>query len=477
MLQPSDLVLTVAQMRAAEQAVFDSGVSVDALMERAGRGAAEYVWRMAAGRPVTILCGPGNNGGDGYVIAEALRERGLAVQVVAPVEPKTAAARNARARFKGNVHADGARLSGAVLVDCLFGSGLTRGLSEELTGLLTGLAHRHQHCIAVDLPSGVQSDSGAVLSPLPHYDLTLALGAWKWAHYLMPAAQHMGMLRLVNIGVDAEAQRDATTPRLLTKPQLAVPARNAHKYTRGLVTVVAGAMPGAALLAARAAQHGGAGYVKVLTDGAKVEAPADLVVDRRPLGEALDDPRIASILIGPGLGRDAVAERRLEQVLYLERDVPTVLDADALLLVGPYRWPAPSQRNIVVTPHAGELAALSNAFTIPPNGGPFADKVQQAIELDWLTNATVVAKGPDTVVFQSNFGMMVAPAVSSWLSTAGTGDVLAGLIASRLATGADPVAAASQALWLHGEAARLAGPVFTASGLAERIAEAYAASL
>ncbi|MFN4114421.1 MAG: NAD(P)H-hydrate dehydratase [Sphingomonadaceae bacterium] len=477
MPQGSDLVLTVAQMQAAEQAVFDKGLSVDELMERAGRGAAEYVWRMAAGRAVTVLCGPGNNGGDGYVIAETLRARGLAVRVVAPTEPKTNGARSARARYQGDVSAGRGNTGGAVLVDCLFGSGLTRGLSDELSDLLTGLASRHHHCIAVDLPSGVHSDSGAVLSPLPRYDLTVALGAWKWAHCLMPAAQHMGALRLVDIGVDAEAQRDFTTPRLLAKPRLSVPARDAHKYTRGLVAVVAGDMPGAALLAAQAAQHGGAGYVKLLTDGGHVHAPADLVVDRRTLGEALADPRIGAILIGPGLGRDSAAARRLEQVLYLERAVPTVLDAEALLLVGPDRWPAPSDRTIVVTPHAAEIASLAKAFELPPNKGPFADKVHQAIELDWLTNATVVAKGPDTVVFQRDLGMVLAPAASSWLSTAGTGDVLAGLIASRLATGADSLSAASAALWLHGEAARLAGPVFTAAGLAERIPEVYAACL
>ena len=477
MALPSDLVLTVAQMQAAEQAVFDSGISVDALMERAGRGAAEYVWRIAAGRPVTVVCGPGNNGGDGYVIAETLRDRGLAVQVVAPMEPRTAAARNARARFRGEVCADGTALSGAVLVDCLFGSGLTRGLSDDLVALLLGLAGRHQHCIAVDLPSGVHSDTAAVLSSLPRYDLTLALGAWKWAHFIMPAAQHMGALRLVDINVDAPAQRDFTTPRVLGKPQLAAPERDAHKYTRGLVVVVAGAMPGAALLAAKAAQHGGAGYVKLLTDGADVAAPADLVVDRRPLAEALADPRIASVLIGPGLGRDDAAARRLEQVLYLGREVPTVLDADALMLVRPDRWPAPSDRSLVVTPHAGELAAMAKAFGTLPNQGPLAEKAQQVIELGWLTDATVVAKGPDTLVFQRDLGMLLAPPVSSWLSTAGTGDVLAGLIASRLATGTDPVSAAGEALWLHGEAARLAGPVFTASDLAERVPEAYAACL
>lgn len=477
MPQPSDLVLTVAQMQAAEQAVFDSGVSVDALMERVGRGAAEYVWRMAAGRAVTVLCGPGNNGGDGYVIAQVLRERGLAVRVVAPKEPKTDAARNARQRYRGEISADGSDVSGAVLVDCLFGSGLTRGLSDELVNLLQGLASRHHHCIAVDLPSGVQSDSGAVLSPLPGYDLTLALGAWKWAHFIMPAAQHMGALRLVGIDVDAEAQRDFVTPRVLARPHFMAPPRGARKYTRGLVAVVAGAMPGAALLAAQSAQYGGAGYVKLLTDGVQVAAPADLVVDQRPLGEALADPRIACVLIGPGLGRDDLAVKRLEQVLFLNREVPTVLDADALMLIGPDRWPAPSDRPIVVTPHAGELASMARAFGTPLNKGALADKVHQTIELDWLTNATVVAKGPDTLIFQRDLGMVLAPPVSSWLSTAGTGDVLAGLIASRLATGADPFVAASEAVWLHGEAARLAGPVFTASELAERVPEAYAACL
>lgn len=477
----NDLILTVAQMRAAEQALFDCGISVDELMDRAGRGAAEYVWRMAAGRAVTVLCGPGNNGGDGYVIAEVLRSRGLPVEVVAPLEPRTEASRRARERYHGEVSPNGNDASGAVLVDCLFGSGLTRGLSPALSGLLTGLAKQHGRCVAVDLPSGVAADSGAVLSELPHFDVTLALGAWKWAHFIMPAAQHMGTLRLVDIGVDAEAQRDFTTPRVLAKPRLSAPQHDAHKYTRGLVAVVAGAMPGAALLAARAAQHGGAGYVKLLTDGADVSAPADLpadlVVDRRPLLEALTDRRIASVLIGPGLGRDAAAVRRLEQVLHLERPVSTVLDADALVLVGPDRWTAPGDRPFVVTPHAGELAALAKSFGLPPNSGPFAGKVHQAIELEWLTNATVVAKGPDSLVFQRDLGMMVSPAVSSWLSTAGTGDVLAGLIASRLATGSDPITAASDALWLHGEAARLAGPAFSASTLAERVTDAYAACL
>ena len=480
-----DWVLTAAQMRSAEQALIDAGTAVDELMQRAADGAAEWVWRIAAGRSVTVLCGPGNNGGDGYVIAQVLRERGLPVTVVAAADPQTEAARTARTLYHGEVLAASATLHAPrqvqddrVLVDCLFGTGLTRPLSDELFAMLTRLAASHRQCIAVDLPSGVASDSGAVLNEgLPTYALTIALGAWKWAHWMMPAAQLMGERRLVQIGIDAGAQRDFTTARLLTRPRLAAPAADAHKYTRGLVVVVAGAMPGAAVHAARAAEHGGAGYVKVLTGGRDLKLPDDLVVDARPLSEALADQRISAIVVGPGLGRDDRARETLQQVLCSECLAPTVVDADALHLIGPDVDWGPDGRTLVFTPHAGELAHLARAFSLPEYQPPFARKVHEAIELDWQTNATIVAKGPDTIVFNRDLGMLIAPSASSWLSVAGSGDVLAGLIASRLAGGSDTVTACAEALWLHGEAARLAGPAFTASELAGSIKAAYAATL
>ena len=473
-----DWVLTAAQMRSAEQALIEAGTSVDELMQRAGHGAAEWIWRMAAGRSVTVLCGPGNNGGDGYVIAEALRTRGLPVTVVAAADPQTEAARTARGLYQGEVLGCSATPHQDILVDCLFGTGLARPLSDELFALLIRLAASHHQLIAVDLPSGVQSDSGAVLhGDLPSYDLTIALGAWKWAHWMMPAAPLMGERRLVQIGIDAAAQRDAATPRLLARPCLSAPAADAHKYTRGLVVIVAGAMPGAAIHAARAAEHGGAGYVKVLTGGREVLLPDDLVVDPRPLGEALADKRISAIVIGPGLGRDGLARDFLHQVLHGDCHAPTVVDADALHLIGPDEWLGPGKRQIVLTPHAGELARLSSTWPIAAYEPPLAQKVHEAIQLDWETDATIVAKGPDTVVFNRDLGMVVAPSASSWLSVAGSGDVLAGLIASRLAGGSDAVTACAAALWLHGEAARLAGPAFTASELAGAIKAAYAATL
>ncbi|MCA9687670.1 MAG: NAD(P)H-hydrate epimerase, partial [Myxococcales bacterium] len=147
-------------MRAAEEAPIAAGSSVDKLMQIAGRGAAEWVWRIGGHHKVTVLCGPGNNGGDGYVIAEAIREKGGKVAVVTGTEPKTDAARNARSLYQGEVLGPDADPHGDVLVDCLFGSGLARPLSDDLAGLLAKLAANHRHFVAIDVPSGVQSDSG-----------------------------------------------------------------------------------------------------------------------------------------------------------------------------------------------------------------------------------------------------------------------------------------------------------------------------
>ncbi|HEX4847900.1 MAG TPA: NAD(P)H-hydrate epimerase, partial [Novosphingobium sp.] len=392
MPRPSDLILTAAHMRAAEEALIAAGTSVDELMQRAGQGAADWVWRISGGRAVTVLCGPGNNGGDGWVIAETLRQRGSDVAVVMAAEPATDAARTARALYKGQVLLPDAERHGEVLVDCLFGTGLTRPLSEDHLALMQRLAASHDKRIAVDLPSGVSSDDGALLSDgLPHNDLTIALGAWKHAHYVMPAAARMGALRRVDIGI-TPVRNDFTMPWVLRRPVLTPPAADANKYSRGMVGIVVGDMPGAALLAAKAAMASGAGYVKLLSDGQAVAAPADLVVDDRPLGQAVTDHRLDAILVGPGLGRDARAQQRLNTVLQSCQHIAVVLDADALHLYPHSEWSGPDsgtydgsrhsllscfemhskaepsrpqgldpsdvallRRQIVMTPHQGEL--------------------------------------------------------------------------------------------------------------------------
>ena len=458
-------VLTVTAMRAAEQVLIAAGATVESLMDVAGNGAGAYVHRVAGGRRVTVLCGPGNNGGDGYVIAQHLARREVPVRVIAPGPPRTPAAIAARAGFAGTVF-DGepdALPHGDVLVDCLFGSGLTRAVAPDWLALLTGLMARHHHNIAIDVPSGIDSDSGAVLNPdLPGFDLTLALGAWKHAHFAMPAAALMGRLRLVDIGV-APVQGAAT---VLAVPKITAPAADAHKYRRGLLAIVGGAMPGAAILAALSARHAGAGYLRLISAGDPGPCPADLVVVRD--ASALADPRIAALLVGPGLGRDAPARESLAAALATGK--PIVIDADALTLLRPGQGvDAPR----VLTPHEGELATLERAFGLAGTGF----KRDRALRLAMASKSVVVAKGPDTVIATPEGRLVMAPRASSWLSVAGSGDVLAGVIASRLAVTRDALRAACEGVWLHGEAARLAGPAFAAADLADMVRPAVQAAL
>lgn len=457
-------VLTAAQMRAAEQALFDAGTSVSDLMEIAAGGAAEWIRRIAGGRAVTVLCGPGNNGGDGYVIARVLREAGNAVAVIAPLDPATDAAKAARRRWDGPVSTAGGA-AGDVFVDCLFGSGLARPLIAEHALLLRDLAGRHRYKVAVDVPSGIASDSGAVLNErLPAYDLTLALGAWKFAHWSLPGRALMGQMRLVPIGIAPVAG----AAQLVERPRLSAPAADSHKYRRGLLGILSGAMPGASLLAAAAAQRAGAGYVKLFADHADPRTPPDAVTDCAPLGKALADPRIAAVLVGPGLGRDDAAQERLLAALAQARAL--VLDADALMLLAP----AMLTREVpmLATPHDGELETLCRGF------GVIAEtRRDRALALARVSGMVVLAKGPDSLVAAPDGRLALGPPAPSWLSVAGTGDVLAGIAASRLANGADPFTAACEALWLHGEAARRAGAAFTPTQLAERVSEALAACL
>lgn len=456
-------VLTANQMRAAEQALFDAGTSVSDLMEIAAGGAAEWIRRVAAGCSVTVLCGPGNNGGDGYVIARILRESGNAVTVIAPLDPATDAANEARRRWGGPVATADRGAQGDVFVDCLFGSGLTRPLVPEHALLLRDLAARHRLRVAVDVPSGIASDSGAVLNErLPRFDLTLALGAWKFAHWSLPGRALMGQMRLVPIGI-AGVEGAA---RLVTRPVITAPADDSHKYRRGLLAIVAGAMPGASLLAAAAAQHAGAGYVKLLAREADPRTPPDVVTDTAPLNEALGDARIAAVLAGPGLGRGDPARAALGAAL--RQAAALVLDADALILLDPETLP--EGKPVLATPHDGELESLCRAFGVIAEG-----RRARALALARSSGMVVLAKGPDSCVAAPDGRLALGPPAPSWLSVAGTGDVLAGIAASRMATGADPFTAAAQALWLHGEAARRAGPAFTPSQLAERVPEALAA--
>lgn len=456
-------ILTAAQMQAAEQVIFDTGTSVFELMQVAAGGAAEWIRRIAGGRSVTVLCGPGNNGGDGYVIAHLLREAGNDVTVIAPADPKTDAAKKARELWGGAVLTSGGKTQGEVLVDCLFGSGLSRPLSGEHALLLRDLAARHHLNVAVDVPSGIASDTGALLNEkLPDFDVTLALGAWKFAHWTLLGRTKMGTLRLVPIGVgpvEGAAQ-------LVTRPNLSAPSVDSHKYRRGLAAIVGGAMPGAGQLAAEAAMRGGAGYVKLLGENCS-DNPA-LVTVTDDLDEALGDNRIDALLVGPGLGRGKEAEQRLGQVLDAHR--PTVLDADALVALKPSKLA--DDVDYLATPHDGELETLCHNFSVLGE-----NRRDRALALARTSNMVLLAKGPDTIIAAPDGRIGLAPPASSWLSVAGSGDVLAGIAVSRMASGSDAFTAACEAVWLHGEAARRCGAAFTPLDLAHAVSDALAACL
>ena len=430
-------VLTAAEMQAAERAC---GVPLDMLMERAGSALADAVVRFGAGQPILIACGPGNNGGDGYVAARLLAEQGLMVRVAASAEPATDLARNARAAWTGAVELLATTASAPILVDALFGTGLGRPLDAATGDALRRLSAGAKLVIAADLPSGLSTDDGDDLGAVGA-DITIAFGAAKPAHLLLPGAAKCGQVLIADIGIPVSGPVD-----VLTKPILRIPTIDDHKYTRGMVAVAGGAMPGAAALAARAAARSGAGYVVAL--GIERDLP-DAIVARpiSDLGVTLADTRLRALVIGPGLGkgRDGALHDALSST------VPLVVDGDAL--AGFSARSAPT----ILTPHAGEFARLF--------GTGEGSKLDRTCTAARTANATVVFKGADTVVASPDGRVTVAPLGTPWLSAAGTGDVLAGIAGAMLARGLDPHDAACAAVWLHGAAARSAGPAFIADDL------------
>lgn len=461
-------ILTAAAMRATEERAIARGTSVEALMERAGAAVAEAVWRFAATPPALILCGPGNNGGDGYVAAHYLRERGVRVRVAASGEPRTDAAKAARARWDGPVEPLDVVHGAPLLVDCLFGTGLARPLDEALSAPLNRLARAARLTVAVDVPSGVSTDDGAMLSPVPRFDLTVALGALKPAHRLQPAADLCGRVVVADIGIEVPAGELIEVAR----PHLPAPRPEDNKYTRGYVAVVAGAMAGASLLAAGAAQRAGAGYA-MLAGGAGTGGPLALV--HRPahgageLGTALADERIGAVVLGPGLGRGPKARAMLERALPCGR--PLILDADALTLLAekvPEKLRA-LPHTPILTPHEGEFARLFGTVA--------GSKIERARTAARRANAIVLLKGSDSVIAHPDGRAAIAAAAPAWLASAGTGDVLAGIVGAMRARGLEPFAAAMAALWLHGEAARRAGPGLIADDLLAHLPAALAACL
>ena len=448
-------ILTAAEMRDAEARAVAAGTPVETLMDRAGLGVAEAAWRFAGPLPMLVLCGPGNNGGDGYVAARYLKQRGVDVRVAALGDPKAGAAAAARMAWDGPVATLEDARPAPLLVDALFGTGLTRALDPAVARRLSELSRAARISIAVDLPSGVETDTGALLSVPPAFDLTVTFATLKPAHRLQPAASRCGRIAVVDIGVEAESALTG-----LSAPSLPPPTPADHKYSRGLVAVIGGALAGAGELAAAAAAHAGAGYVVLLQPEVRQDAPHAIV--RRPLSDlakTLADKRIGAVVVGPGLGRASDAEWALRSAI--ESGRPLVIDGDALHLLRPDRLAA----HAVLTPHEGEFRALFDDLEM-------TSKVERARAAAARIGAVIVYKGADTVIAAPDGRAAIAGDASPWLSTAGTGDVLAGAIGAMLARGLPPFEAAQAGVWLHGQAAQQAGRGFIADDLIRNLPSA-----
>lgn len=450
-------ILTAAQTRAAEQALFGAGTDPVALMQRAGEGIAAILLGRLPPTDTLVACGPGNNGGDGYVVARVLAERGWPVRVAALADPTTGSAQTMRARWTGPVEPlEPTTRHAPLLIDALFGIG-----ARPLDRRWIDWVEAAPEVVAVDQPSGLDTDTGAASGRTRPATLTIALGVRKPVHVLMPGAALCGEVVSNTLGLPLP---DAPMLAAIAPPALRQPDATAHKYNRGKVVVVAGAMLGAGLLAAEGAQRSGAGYVELAGDDLPFGTPLSLV--RRDWSPAvLADERVGAIVIGPGLADDATGRERVAQAL--ARPCPVVLDAGALPLLPALPLTGGTR---VLTPHAGEFARLFG----PVGEDPLAAVRAAAAR----AGAIVVLKGAASIVAVPDGRAAVASIASPWLATAGTGDVLAGICGTMLAQAAwhgfDAFAAVQAALWLHARAAELAGPGLIADDLLYALKRALA---
>ena len=460
-------LLTVAEMGRADRLAAGHGRPGFQLMRNAGAAIADAVRRRWSPRPVLVLAGPGNNGGDGFIAAERLSAAGWPVRaaLLGRREALSGDAAAAAQAWRGPVEPFGpAAVAGARLViDALFGAGLKRplpGAAQEVLDAAAGLP-----LVAVDLPSGIAGDSGAVLGPAPRADLTVTFFRKKPGHLLLPGRLHCGELVVADIGIPDAVLGSIGPTAFENGPDLwalPVPGPQSHKYTRGHAVIWGGAeTTGAARLAAGGAMRAGAGLVTVSAPGGAwpvyaASLPGALVVRRQgqeDFRRLLEDRRKNAVLVGPGAGTGPETAAAVEAAC--ARAGAVVLDADALTAMAG-RLPAGRGGAGLLTPHDGEFARLF------PFGG---DRLARARAAAAASGWTVLLKGADSVVAAPDGRAAVSANAPPWLATAGSGDVLAGMALGLAAQGMPAFEAAAAAAWLHGEAAAAFGPGLIAEDL------------
>jgi hydroxyethylthiazole kinase-like uncharacterized protein yjeF len=483
-------LLTTAEMAEADRRTIASGTAGIELMENAGRAVAEAVAaRHPPGARVAVVAGPGNNGGDGFVAARVLAERGYRVRMLLLGDPKRLKgdAAIAAQRWRGpSLAAEPAALMPAdVVIDALFGAGLDRPV-EGLARAMIEAMNAASCVYAVDLPSGINGTSAAAMGVAVNAHETVTFFRRKIGHALLPGRLHCGNVHVADIGIPAGVL-DHIAPRTwinapdLWRKAFPLPRVDGHKYARGHAVVVSGglASTGAARLAARGALRAGAGLVTIATprEALAVNAAASLAVMVRPvdgadeLSEFLKDPRRNTVVLGPGGGVGHPMRELVLAALTGERAV--VLDADALTSFADERQTLVAatkarSKATLMTPHEGEFTRL---FKMLEAEAP--SKLEKARKAAQETGAVILLKGPDTVVAAPDGRAAIADNAPPWLATAGSGDVLAGIAAGCLAQGMPAFEAAAAAVWLHGEAGHAAGPGLISEDLPEAMPAVY----
>jgi ADP-dependent NAD(P)H-hydrate dehydratase / NAD(P)H-hydrate epimerase len=473
-----DALLVPHQMAEADRLTIAGGVPGIDLMERAGQVVADAVSRRWSARPLIVLCGPGNNGGDGFVAARVLAERGWPVRLallgaVAALRGDAAAA---AARWRGAIEPlHPTALDGAVLaVDAIFGAGLARPVEGPTRAVIEAIDKRRLPVVAIDVPSGVDGASGEIRGGAPRAAVTVTFFRKKPGHLLLPGRSYCGETVLEQIGISEEVL-DRIAPAIAANEPawwlgaLPRPGLETHKYTRGHALVAGGAvMTGAARLAARAAARLGAGLVTAAVPQAAfpVYAAALTGIIVHPFTglddfrEFLADPRRNAALIGPGAG--VGSQTRDKTLAILEAGKRTVLDADALTSFSenPEALFSAIRSPCIMTPHAGEFSRLFDMA---------GSKPERAHRAAQQSGAVILLKGADTVIAAPDGRVAINANAPPQLATAGSGDVLAGMVLSLLTQGMDPFAAAAAAVWIHGAAAVRFGPGLIAEDLVEAV--------
>jgi hydroxyethylthiazole kinase-like uncharacterized protein yjeF len=483
-------LLTPAEMGEADRLTIAGGVPGMVLMERAGAAVADEAERLLPdGRNrVLVLCGPGNNGGDGFVAARDLAGRGFLVSLALLGDP---------AALKGDA-AEASRLwtgplaplaqadfdKADLVIDALFGAGLARDLDGEAAACVAAMnewsRRTRKPIVAVDVPSGVDGATGEIRGIAPQATVTVTFFRLKPGHLLYPGRELCGRIVLAEIGIRSDVLADIAPQTFANNPHLwgtafPIPKADGHKYTRGHGLVLTGGpnTTGAGRMAARGALRAGAGLVTVASPDAAMAVNAAhltaIMLTRcdtpQHLRRLLEDRRKNVVVLGPGLGvgpqtrelvLTALEHGEARRAMVLDADALTAFENDAQSLRAAI---ATAPGPVVLTPHEGEFGRLFEATK--------QSRLERARAAARFSGAIVVLKGPDTIVAHPDGRVSIAFNAPPWLATAGAGDVLAGFIGGLLAQGMDAFEAASCAVWLHGECARLFGPGLIAEDLPE----------